>query len=222
MINAEQIRAARALLDWSTKDLAKLVGLTVNGINKIERGYVNAHRDTLERLQEIFENAGIEFLPGSGLRKKDQIIQIFEGPASTLQLLDDVYATVRDCGGFVRVAGTDEGLFTQDVQKDVLEAHIARLANCGVSERLLIKEGDTNLVGPVETYRWMPEKYFSPYPFYIYGSKVALVSWEMPQKAVVVNDERFADSARKLFDFVWDRTELPNVDKPKKTKAKKQ
>ena len=74
MINAEQIRAARALLDWSTADLAQHAGLTVNGINKIERGHVQAHRETLEKLTAIFEDAGIEFLPNSGLRKKDKLV----------------------------------------------------------------------------------------------------------------------------------------------------
>ncbi len=54
MINAEQIRAARALLDWSTADLARQANLTVNGINKIERGHVQAHRETLETLHKNF------------------------------------------------------------------------------------------------------------------------------------------------------------------------
>src|SRR5882672_6670635 len=99
MINAEQIRAARALLDWSTADLAQQAGLTVNGINKIERGHVQAHRETMEVLTRIFEEAGVEFLPGSGLRKKDRIIKTFDGEGANHSILDDIYNTLKDKGG---------------------------------------------------------------------------------------------------------------------------
>src|SRR5277367_1098698 len=101
MINAEQIRAARALLDWSTADLAKQAGLTVNGINKIERGHVQAHRDTLEKLQRIFEAAEIEFLPGSGLRKKSQHVEVYEGTKRFSDFYDFLYEHLKTRGGEV-------------------------------------------------------------------------------------------------------------------------
>lgn len=215
MINAEQIRAARALLDWSTADLAKQANLTVNGINKIERGHVQAHRETLETLQKIFEEAGLEFLPGSGLRKKDRIIQVHEGKDANRHLLDDVYITLRDTGGEVLVAGLDESLVIKDVDQDFLDAHLARLTGSNVHERLLIKTGDTNFVAPHETYRWMPEKYFSAYPLYIYGPKLALVSWAPTARCVIIHDEAFAESARRLFNYVWDKAEIPSKRKVK-------
>src|ERR1700684_3532227 len=99
MINADQIRAARALLDWSTSDLAKQAGLTVNGINKIERGHVQAHRETMEKLQDIFETAGIEFLPNSGLKKQDKAVEIFEGPERFHDFTEFVYQHIKRYGG---------------------------------------------------------------------------------------------------------------------------
>lgn len=209
MINAEQIRAARALLDWSTSDLAKQAGLTINGINKIERGHVQAHRETLEIIEKIFDDAGIEFLPGSGLRKKSRIIQVHEGKEANRHLLDDVYTTLRDIGGEVLISGLDENLVAKDVDQDFLKMHLERLATSKVRERLLIKTGDTNFVAPHETYRWMPEKYFSPYPLYIYGPKLALVSWAPMPRCVIIHDEAFAESARRMFNYVWDNAELP-------------
>ena len=209
MITAEQIRAARALLDWSTSDLAKQTGLTVNGINKIERGHVQAHRETLDTMQKIFEDAGVEFLPGSGLRKRNRIIQVHEGKDANRHLLDDVYMTLRDIGGEVLVAGLDENLVVKDVDKDFLQMHLARLASAKIHERLLIKTGDTNFVAPHDTYRWVPEKYFSSYPLYIYGPKLALVSWAPTARCVIIHDEAFAESARRLFNYVWDKAEIP-------------
>ena len=41
-----------------------------------------------------------------------------------------------------------------------------------ISERLIIRQGDTNLLAPEEFYKSIPEEYFSPHPFYIYGDKI--------------------------------------------------
>lgn len=213
MINAEQIRAARALLDWSTADLAKLTGLTVNGINKIEREHVDPQNETLNIIQKTFEEAGLEFFPISGVKKKDQIVSIWEGENACTRLLDDVYYELRDTGGEVLISGLDEATCIRSIGQKKLEEHINRLAECNIFERLLIKEGDTHLVGPIETYHWMPKKYFSSDSFYIYGPKIALVIWDKPQKVVIINDARMAESIRKLFDFVWDHTKPPTLPK---------
>jgi transcriptional regulator with XRE-family HTH domain len=217
MINAEQIRAARALLDWSTADLAKQTNMTVNGINKIERGHVQAHRETIETLESVFESAGIEFLPRSGLRKKDRMVHVLEGEDANRKLLDDVYNTLRDIGGEVLIVGLDENLVIKDVDKKFLEEHLVRLEKNNIGERLLVKTGDTNFIASAEIYRWMPEKYFSPYPLYIYGSKLALVSWAPTPRCIIIHDEAFAESTRRLFNYVWDLSEIPK--KPKTVKA---
>lgn len=213
MIGPEQIRAARALLDWSTADLAKQTGLTVNGINKIERGHVNPHRDTLTKIQDIFEDAGIEFLANSGVRKKDRMIQAVEGPEANQWLLDDVYSTMKNEGGEVLIAHVitkvQEQGFPYGVKQEGLERHLQRLTKAGIKERLLIKEGETNFTAPLESHHMMPDKYFAPDPLYIYGSKIALLSAYFAPKAVIINDARFAESVRGLFNFAWDRTKAP-------------
>jgi hypothetical protein len=54
----------------------------------------------------------------------------------------------------------------------------------------------------------LPEPYFSLYPLYIYGPKVGLSSRKYAPKSVIVNNARIAASAQKLFDFIWDHTEV--------------
>ena len=89
----------------------------------------------------------------------------------------------------------------------------------GIGQRMLIFFEDVaDLTQPLETFRIMPKEYYSPYPLYIYGPKVALVSLQDPQKAVIINDERFAQAAKKLFEFIWDRTEMPSYKDVKKGK----
>jgi transcriptional regulator with XRE-family HTH domain len=205
MISAEQIRAARALLDWSTADLAKLSGLTVNGINKIEREYVNPQKETADRLQKVFEDAEIEFLP-SGVKRKASIVQIWEDDDAGLRLFDDMYYTLRDVGGIVRIYGIDQTQTSNAIGRERIAAHIDRLRKCNVTERMIIKEGDTNFVGPLEAYHRVPARYFTHDSLRVYGTKVALAIWDKPQKIVVINDARMAESVRNLFDFVWDHT----------------
>jgi len=76
LITSSQIRAARALLNWSREELAKNSGVGISalmrfeGAEKIPRGNIK----TFELIQAAFEKAGIEFIgtpedaPGVRLR----------------------------------------------------------------------------------------------------------------------------------------------------------
>lgn len=209
MIDAQQLRAARALLDWKTTDLAGKSGLTVNAINKIERGSVHGRRDTMEKIQKVFEDAGVEFLPNSGLRKMDKIVITHEGSEANQRLLDDIFETLKDGGGEVLIANVDESRTIDHLSKKALEEHLERLKAANITERLIVRKGDVNLVAPFEYYHAIPEEYFSPYQFYIYGHKLALMSRMPTPKIIIIDDDRFADCVRKLFNYVWERTERP-------------
>jgi transcriptional regulator with XRE-family HTH domain len=77
LITSDQIRAARALLSWSGKDLAEKTGLGFSTLMRLEvlEGVPSAQAKTLETIQKVFESAGVEFIgspedgPGVRLRK---------------------------------------------------------------------------------------------------------------------------------------------------------
>jgi transcriptional regulator with XRE-family HTH domain len=64
MLHAEQIRAARALLDWRQGDLAKAANVAPATIYRLEKGegLLMGYVSTLMRIQSAFEKAGILFL----------------------------------------------------------------------------------------------------------------------------------------------------------------
>jgi DNA-binding XRE family transcriptional regulator len=69
MINAVQIRAARALLGWNQERLAAEAGLSVAALRNFERGAVDPRVSTLAALERALIGAGIIFLdatPGAG------------------------------------------------------------------------------------------------------------------------------------------------------------
>jgi DNA-binding XRE family transcriptional regulator len=64
MLTGSQIRAARALLNWSGEDLAKKIGLARHTIMNLEKsdGVPPSRTQTLLDIKATFEAAGIEFI----------------------------------------------------------------------------------------------------------------------------------------------------------------
>jgi transcriptional regulator with XRE-family HTH domain len=217
MISREQIRAARALLDWSTGALATRSGLTVNGINKIERGHVDSHRATLELLEQIFAENGVEFIGTRGVALKDEEVVRLTGDNVFFRVLDDVVDACRN-------APKAEALFACVVDK-LSPPHVVenyrRLRREGIAMRSLIKEGDTYLMGTLREYRYLPAAYFHNNPFVIYGNKVATMLYDEASdqgktvtSALIVRNAPLANAQRNLFNYIWSVAE-----KPRKTEA---
>jgi transcriptional regulator with XRE-family HTH domain len=64
MITIRQIRAARALIDWSQIELAKRAGIGIATLRRLESSgeEVTGSAKTLWRIQEALEAAGVLFL----------------------------------------------------------------------------------------------------------------------------------------------------------------
>lgn len=59
-----QIRAARALLNWTVQELAERVGVERNTIAQIEAGRNASDAETLAVIRRVLEAAGVEFTNG--------------------------------------------------------------------------------------------------------------------------------------------------------------
>jgi transcriptional regulator with XRE-family HTH domain len=77
LITSGQIRAARALLDWTRAELSDKSGVGISALMRLESssGVPGGHLKTLEAVRNAIEKAGIEFIgspndgPGVRLRK---------------------------------------------------------------------------------------------------------------------------------------------------------
>ncbi len=67
MIVGLQIRAARAMLRWSAKELGRKAGVSHPTIHRIEQvdGVSTSRGDTLDRIEKALMAGGIEFIGGS-------------------------------------------------------------------------------------------------------------------------------------------------------------
>jgi transcriptional regulator with XRE-family HTH domain len=69
MVNGRQIKAGRALLGWSRKDLAERTGVTADTVKVVEQDVVTleALAATRTRLCSTLEAEGIAFLNGGSM-----------------------------------------------------------------------------------------------------------------------------------------------------------
>ena len=78
MITSAQIRAARAMLDWSRENLSIQSGVGISALMRLEsaEGIPAGNIKTFEAVQKAFEKAGIEFIgtpeDGAGVRWKSK------------------------------------------------------------------------------------------------------------------------------------------------------
>jgi transcriptional regulator with XRE-family HTH domain len=67
-VTTRQVKAARALLDWSQAELASASGLSAPTIKRIEAksGDIGGRADTAARIVAALESAGVEFISENG------------------------------------------------------------------------------------------------------------------------------------------------------------
>ena len=68
MLSSDQIRGARAILRLSQADLAKAASVSLETIKRLEamHGELKVRLDTLTRIKDALEKAGVEFIPENG------------------------------------------------------------------------------------------------------------------------------------------------------------
>jgi transcriptional regulator with XRE-family HTH domain len=216
MIDADQLRAARALLDWKTADLARLSDVTVNAINNIERKVAQGRKETLEKIQRVFEDAGLEFIPGGVHKVRDAIVRL-EGVEGFKTFLDDVYEIAKRPysrkGGDkpICIGHVDDRYFAESLG-DFFAAHLERMNALSdlkmkilvygkpytLSEREKLKSG-------YREYKQSSLQLEGNVPFYVYGNKLAILIFEKktPVQIVVISSELISKAYRAQFDMLW-------------------
>ncbi|WP_452030397.1 helix-turn-helix domain-containing protein [Azospirillum palustre] len=82
MVTASQVRAARALVDWSQQRLQDETGLSATTIKRMENDKIGPGKSSVENLEKVraaLEAAGVEFVSagvyqgdgGPGVRLRD-------------------------------------------------------------------------------------------------------------------------------------------------------
>lgn len=73
MVSGRQIRAGRALLNWSQQELADKAVVSANAVARLERGQADSRTSTVTAIEKALAKGGIEFIAagngrGEGVR----------------------------------------------------------------------------------------------------------------------------------------------------------
>jgi transcriptional regulator with XRE-family HTH domain len=67
MIEAAQVRAARALIGWSQSKLAETAGVPLSIVERFEAGAPDhVANEAIDRMRAALETAGVAFIPKNG------------------------------------------------------------------------------------------------------------------------------------------------------------
>lgn len=208
MPTLEQIRAARALLGWSQSDLAERAGLSQTGIARIENGTNQPNSQTLSKIEMAFEENNIEFLDTSGVRKKTGDVKIFRDQAGIRAFFDEVYEEVNKYGGDVCLFNGVPHLLIQWLGQEWYDHHAERmkLIKANFDFKIIVREKDETFIAKdFAQYKWFPEQQFNEKTIYVYGKKIAFLSFdENTVRIVRMEQTEIADSFRVLFNLAWE------------------
>ena len=211
MLECSQIRAARALLNWSQSDLARASQMANSSIKNIENENTSARKETIEQIRSAFENNGIEFLPGSGVKLKTDVVTTVQGKAATAALFQSLYTTAHaSADREILVLGLDEAFAAQYDGLGRLEEHNALLKRAGIKQKILVNEGTREFLGEPSCYRQLPrERFGKTTPMYIFGDKVATHTGTLRRRTIIIEDKSLAQLQRSIFHSLWNDARGP-------------
>lgn len=206
MISANQIRAARALLDWTVVQLGEKVGVGATTISAIETGRSSGSKDVLTAIIYAFQAAGVELTEDGGVRPRQSKVASYRGKDGFKAFFDDVYEVASTHKNpDISITNVNEAEYDKWLGSyEVVHANrMTKLEN--VKLRVLMKERDIHLTSTSYCeYKWIPEEQFADVSLYIYGDKVAFIEFsEHDVSITLVESPSVTLSLRKMFEITW-------------------
>jgi len=210
-LDAKQVRAGRALLDWSQKELAERAGVSEPSVTNFEKEKSTPNQATIDKIFSAFGLAGVAFIDRGVFLKEDTVTTI-DGDDWYLRLLDDVYYSLMDKkDGELLLICADDRMSPPEVNN-----RYRKIRNAGIKMRQLVEDGNTYLMGPLKEYRYVPKEHYTNYVCLVYGNKVAVCT-DHNSKAVVFNDAMLATMWSNIFNIMWDTLKQPEkTDAPER------
>ena len=204
IITPHQIRAARALIDWSQNDLGQQSGLSQAAIANIETGKHRPNDGTMSGILTAFDRAGIEFIDG-GVRLRPDGMEIIEGDDFTARMPAIYLETLLQTGAEeVLINGVDFTM-VDDATRDAVQKNIDQLVAAGKRQRILVREGTKakDVIGSSEWHRAIPATLFSATaPSFIFHNCFAIMLFDKKQ-VIIIRNANLADYQRRQFEHLW-------------------
>lgn len=204
LITADQIRAARALKNWSQTDLAERTGLAVPTIANIELGKQVPGKNTIEKIIDSFSVGGIRFTTNGVEFDKNEIFSLV-GEGKFKNLIHDALHILEDLPAKERFFWTlnAEDSATTDEETEIYREMLKR----GISLRRIISTKAAITYDEFET-KLIDHQYSDDKgAVFIFADKIALyTAAESDQEptTLIITNARIAETYRKTFSYMWD------------------
>jgi len=202
---ADDIRGARAFLNWKQISLAHKCDVNPSTLTAIENEKSKPTKELLEIIAKVFLEAGIKFNTDGGFSINKNVATIYEGNDCFLKVQEDILNTCSINEEEVLMIGNDDRKCDERIiGKD------KELFKAGIYFKSLVEKGNNYLIGPIEDYRSIDACFFVPASFtIIYGNKVAFDLWEEKkdkkiQKIIVLQENIINQNMRKYFNYLWE------------------
>jgi len=216
ILSAHQIRAARALLNWSQRDLAGLTQLSIATIRKIELCHISPRNSTARVICQALEEAGIEFIEADGVKRRLEEIRVFDGIWVARDFFADVMASIKGKNpDMVLVADSIEALRYISGGEDFPQFESLLKKDADISIKCLLADaGDLQISTPRLEFRTISKQYVDVVPFCVYGDKYALFQMdnEVCSKIVIMRSRSIAHAFRRQFSSLWDKATSAHVE----------
>ena len=175
MISAEQIKAARAMSDWSQDALAQATGLSPRTIHNLEMGYQSPRSS--KAVRRIFEDKGFEFFELNGLSRCTDKTKIYKGTSGRDKFYNDLLVSAKEKGGEIgAIFGIQETLADALGVPDYFNLErLERLSKFATVKCLLADAQNSLTFIPSFQFRAIPRHPFIPMSSFIYGNKTAII-----------------------------------------------
>lgn len=205
MITLSQIKAARALLNWTQDNLAKAADLSLPGINNLERGITSPRKETLSAIENALTQAGIEFIDITGVRLKtpDLAIETIEGENWLYQYDQYLFARLKSDKDELLQYACDNR-FWMIYGSSTNHHYIDHKKVTKFRERILVPSNVDYITSPAEAYRALPVNNFERIDKQIFGDCVANILWDA-RKIVIITSKNLAGNERLQFNLLWDQ-----------------
>ncbi len=215
MPTIEQIRAARALLGWNQHDLADKAGLSQTGIARIENGTNQPNSKTLEKIRTAFDDADIEFIDDSGVRKRTGQVKILRGQEGMRQFFNELYQAAKDFGGDICLFNGMPSRLSEWLGEDWYEMHTNRMTKIKdkYEYKIIVKEGEQSLPAhEYASYKYFPEHMFNEKTIYMFGNTVFFRDRSDEELRLIrIEQADLANSMKILFNIAWEHVaKTPN------------
>ena len=203
----EDIRGARAWIGWTQGELGDHAGLSGTAIANIEKRRFNPTAANLQKIQQVFFDSDIEFLPGGGFKKRSDLVQFYEGNEGVKIFYNDLARVAEEKSIDILIYAVGEEELVQKLQNhSAFKTYRNRMLRT-TGNKIYLLRGAVDKEHELATdreLRFLPvDKNYPELIYFIYDDKVTLITDQGVIKILTIKHDSFLELFRRQFKRYW-------------------